>query len=195
MSQPSISGHKCPVCGYLFSGSIGETHLCKNPKDTAFDAVKVAEHFHDGRDVGEIPGLVAAARYQFEQDQKVISELRSGSDIIEQTLINATNGWHDKVIKLQAELAIAKEQLAWNLQNNDEFGCEYVGIVLLKKDLAKVNARFKDCIEVLKDCNEWFQDRIGYEEGEPMDFTHQEVVRVLATDDKALADYLGESEG
>ena len=44
---------------------------------------------------------------------------------------------------------------------------------------AECRKQLHDCLDVLRDVDEWMQDRIGYEENEPMDGTHQEVWRVI----------------
>lgn len=88
-------------------------------------------------DVKDWNAFQSGARCMFEQDQKVISELR----VERLGHMNLVGALQEQLDKLQAELATAKEQLAWNLQNNDEFGCEFVGIVILKQQLGKANAR------------------------------------------------------
>lgn len=44
-------------------------------------------------------------------------------------------GWDERGKQDRAEIEKMKNQLAWNLVNNDEFGCEFVGITLLKAEL------------------------------------------------------------
>lgn len=96
---------------------------------------------HEIRSLGRVP-WDASARWQFEQDAKTIADWKWEYE----NVCKFATQYEDERDKLSAELKIAKEQLAWNLQNNDEFGCEFLGITILRnqnKELAAENKELK----------------------------------------------------
>lgn len=83
--------------------------------------------------------------------------------------------------RLQVELAAAKEQLSWNLQNNDEFGCEFVGITILRQELIAANER----IEKLRDAIFNLKETCNANLGAWYDVKNVSKLKALAAADKA----------
>lgn len=66
-------------------------------------------------------------------------------------LQNVLNETSTKLAARDEEIARLREVAKWNVCNNDEYGCEFIGITLVKEELAKEREKVRGLVETLED--------------------------------------------